>query len=1018
MYAFSELQRNKITISQLLTAYNGERGVLEQIKKFFPTELNARIFKFEGLTNIANVRNGSAYRRFEECAEAFKDEHAAEILSHWKDRWTEIKAFDGSDRTREITREECARRILNGGERELLAENCPELLNRLDDALALNDGEYLQRIFAVLTILAVTRDPTGKRWRTIADKLLAIENFLPSIPSHDDEERSSAQEDSLADCKNFFEQGNFDSAKKSLNAALEDDTPIWNSFVWREWAHLQQKPAAQLEAYINARTCLENALRGNSTNSELRKNWRETSEEFLSAAIKFLERGDDTLAREFEKPLPAEKFFLTWYGEASFRFAEFYQTRDEKIFLAWLKRGVELNDHKSLNLLMYLCPLEGAEIIPPVTSEKLNADYGRKLAETLKNSPLKQISGSAHWRLYLLTKDERHLQAAYEADFPAAIREHNQGVVSYVEDLRHAISSESGHCLLNVTPNHHLAKIFLKTVPENWSIAAQENFSAEMENLPAARFVCLLIDDDARKNLSDFLTLLANMKKNPSPNSTVFIRGENDLLTPIVDTALKQYYYEKNPPILRVEILDDELNAVRKLFAQRPLFLPLLKKNLDAPTTLRFVTIGESRMCSLAAREAEWFMTFPDELKIAKKITPLETFDEKNFAEFLEPLITENEALYFLVDVGDDLQNLSLAIKIRELLTRAWLKFSKDETPPFAPIAFRCENIDFAFMSRRLIVLGEEESKGVFNNHFLTPVGLRYTWSELVDNIYSRLAVAVHMVYCGVPADKTFADEEYRKAFVGFSRRTYNRRSSLAVAQSLLTRTFVISRLLGIKIFDETFINTENLFDEPTRKKILSASPLFTALKEFYFVLKTARKKASELRNTIELYEILDDSQELDKILDELLAQKEIPPLELLKKFRDFKESYEVNYLDAADVKKLSKKLAALREKILNPRIDDIEKTFIWEHDRWSAYMRYSEGWLAVKTEDAIRYINAGNNNHQQNFLAKLHPCIDLPWCHLKTLSENLYSALGKEKDFKGSDIQSILATAELLVGE
>ena len=993
MYAFSETGRNKITVAQLLTAYKGERGITEQIQKFFPPALNEQLFSFDKASRAA-VRNGNAYKRFEECAEIFTDEHATEILSRWQNQWAQINAFDGDKN--EITREECARRIING-ERQLLPH---ELLDWLDNALKLGGDEYLQKIFAVLTILAITRDQNGERWQLLAQKLLAIKNFLSNVQVLDEEPSDDAQ-NNLKLFKEFYGQ-NPARAREFFNAALEDAMPIWNSHVWREWAKLQQNSKDKLQAYLAARKCLEDALRGNPTNNELLKHWRDTSEEFLTATIKFLAHGDETFAQEFEKPLHEENFLRAWYGNAYFRLAKFYQSRDEEKFTALLNHGVELNDHESLNLKMELLwQLDGGK----------NFAW-RELAEILQNSPLPKVRGNAHWRLYLLTKDERHLQAAYEADYPDAIHEHNQGVVSYVEELMPAIYSESGCCLLNVAKDHHLAKIFLKTVPENWNVAAQENFYSEIEHLPPAQIVCLLIDDDAKKNLADFLTLLANMKKNPPPTSTVFIRGDNDLLTPIVNTALKQYYYEKNPPLLRVEILDDELDAVRKLFSRRPLFLPLLKKNSCAATTLHFVTVGGGEICSIAVREAKWFMTFPAELKITPKITTLKTFDDETLNKFAQDSVATDEALYFLVDIGDDLQNLSLAIKIREILTRAWLKCSKTAEPPFAPIAFRCENIDFAFMSRRLIVLGEEQSGGAFNNHFLTPAGLRYTWRELVNNLDSRLAVAVHMVYCGVHVDKNFSDKNCRKAFVEFFSRTYNQRSSLAVAQSLITRLFVMSSLLGIKIFDAAQINTENFLDESLRKKILADQPLLKSLKEFFTLLQRADKKSSELWNSISLSGVPSNSQALLKILDKLAAQIDYPALDDLKNFLDFKESCNRSEIPAQNI---LDKLISVREKVFKPRLEVIEKTFIWEHDRWSAYMRHSENWLPVTAEDAVRYINAGNNAHQQNFLAKLHPCIDLAWCHLKTLAQDLKPALGREKDFKGSDIESILATADLL---
>jgi hypothetical protein len=1039
MYAFADNQQNKITLSQLMAFYRGRKIIFDNIeKKLLPNQLQTALFGEFGKTTESNVRKGIAYERFKACVNVFEDKYAEEILENWNNEWQNLISHsqDGDTKTA-IPPRKCAERIING-EREILKKICPELLRWLDNALNLNSDNYLKTVFSVLTILAITRDKTGEHWTAFAEKLLNnIPNFLPIINVLSDEPSTEAQK-TLEECKRLHSQGDLEQAKKFRDTAFEKNKPLWNSNVWREWANLQSEDA--FKSYLKARAFLEDALK-KADKEELRKQWREISDEFLKETITRLKLGDETFMEDFKNDPPKEEFYRHWYGTAFFRLANFYlDLDDKKKFIEWLLRGVEVQDEESKNSLMYLCPLEGE--ISYETSDTFYADKGYKLAMELQNSALPKIKGSANWRLYLLTKDEaereRYLQAAYESDFPPAIQEHNKGIVSYVKEFKEATCDEGGQYFLNVTKKHPLAKIFLKTVPQNWSILSA------VKKQTSLNFICLLIDESPQKNLQDFLTLLQRLKENPPQSTTIYIRGERDILTPITDTALKQYYNEKNRPLLRVEILDDELNLVRNLFARRPLFLPLLTRNPKEATTLHLMVIGSTKLCLQAVREADWFLTFPAELKIKSKITLFApsaenqlhelrfsanlsdkikaenvllpglthpTSEFKDLSQLISLAVEASEALYFVIDVGNDLQNLSLAIEIRKILTRAYLRFS--ETLPCTPIGFRCKNVDFAFMSQRLIVLGEERSDGNFNNHHLTPISARYTWQELINNIDSRLAMAVHMVYFGVHADENFSDKNCYEAFLDFSRRTYNQRSSLAVVHSLMTRIFVIERLLGVKIFDETWQNTQDFFSKTNRKKILEHE-IISLLKEFYELLKQIVDKLKSLWNNINEFKSVTAWKKFSAILDEFISQKNFPTCKRLKKFLG--ELEEVTLEDDIPEEKrwyLLDKLVNVQSDI-ESKIKSMEQIFIFEHNRWTTFLQASEGWQSVTSEEAIKYINLGNNKHHQNYLTKQHPCL-VDWCHLKTVADDLNQALKGTKDFKKYDIASVLATGEFL---
>lgn len=1061
MFAFANDQINKITLSQLMAFYQGGKRTYDKIEKthldhvILPNQLRDALFGKFGETTESNIRDGIAFSRFKDCFRTFEgnpEKYATDIFSGWDTHFENTNSqvisrddYTGKVISNQISRQECARLIING-ERETLEKNCLELLRWLDNALKLNNDEHLQKVFSVLTILAITRDKDNShshRWKKLEEILKKIpDDFLSNIQVLSDEPSPEAQR-ALEDCEILHAQGKLEQARNRRNVAIEENKQLWNSNVLRKWAKLQ--PSEAFKSYREARACLKNVLAKTDT-AELCKQWREISEEFLNETIARLEQGDETFLEDFNAELPKEEFYRQWYGTAFFRLANFYKDSDNKEkFIKWLLRGSEVQDEESKLSLMYLCPLEG-EIsykISDKPSITFNADEGRKLATELQNSNLPKIKGSANWRLYLLTKDEsereRYLQTAYESDFPPAIQEHNKGVVSYVKDLTEATCAEGGQYFLNVAREHPSAKIFLKTVPKNWRMLSA------IEKRTSAPFICLLIDDKPQKNLEEFLTLLESLKENPPQSTTIYIWGGRDILMPIIDTALKQYYHEKNRPLLRVQILDDDLDPVRDLFSRKPLFLPLLNGNPNKATTLRLMVVGSTKLCSQAVREADWFLTFPDELNITSKITLLSPFAEnqlrelcfsanlsdkisaknivlpgmphptgefKDLSQLISSAVENSEALYFVVDVGDDLQNLSLAIEIRKILTRAYLKFS--ETLPCTPIGFRCRNVDFAFMSRRLIVLGEERSGGNFNNHHLMPITASYTWQNLIsDNIDSRLAVAVHMVYFSVHAGENFSDSSCREAFLDFSRRTYNQRSSLAVAQSLMTRVFVIERLLGVKIFDETWKNTLDFFSATNRKKILEHE-IISSLKKFYELLKQTDEKLKSLWNDINLIKSLTDWKKFLATLDEFIEQKNFPTCEQLKKF--LVELEKVTLKDDIPVeerRRVLNKLMIIQSDIESKR-KSVEQVFIWEHNRWTAFLQASEGWQSVTSEEAIKYINLGNNKHHQNYLTKQHPCL-VDWRYLKTLADDLNQALKGTKDFQKYDIESVLATGEFL---
>ena len=607
----------------------------------------------------------------------------------------------------------------------------------------------------------------------------------------------------------------------------------------------------------------------NSLSDEaFREDWCKVSDKLLRQLMKLLKRGTP-LPKDFEEATNAPPYHDDWYGKATFRLAEFYlKESDVENFIKWLERSVALKNINAMNWAMVLSCFKNIpetaktfEISPDLVEKLNNAlnacpsnwneQFAINLAEELKNADNPEIRGAARYLLYLKIGDKQDLHSAWNCGYPkAAVLEYENTIVSFVEELSHAESKQTGACVLNVRNDHPLAKIFAATMPkpeDGWDISFDSIAIPSTEG----HQIFLLIDDDKEKNLSQFLHLLNSLKNNntTATSTKIFLRCSADQHTVIVDTALNRFPDRSR---LSVRILDDVTDSVQNLFAvECPLFLPLLKKK---KATLHLVVVGNHPVALQIVREASWFMTFDE--SISTKITMLTPFGKslknelltlcpeitasmsmeeehilmpcfpfpdadvtklKTLQDVVDKLAESCNALYFAVAVSkSSTDNLNAAILVREAYLRAWIKFAKEgERPPCSPIAYFCPDVNFALLSKRAIVYAQDYGGDWFNNFSLTPFGsqLRYSWPQLISDPIERLAVQIHLVYCSVTT-KNFDETKCKEVYSDYAKWTYNFRSSAAVAMSLPTRIFLLERLSGKKLFDrenKNFFAKENL---------------------------------------------------------------------------------------------------------------------------------------------------------------------------------------------------------------
>lgn len=667
----------------------------------------------------------------------------------------------------------------------------------------------------------------------------------------------------------FSEQDNYEETLRRLNALKDGKND-------KEYNELLQrfKESTALNFFREAQIYLDEEL-----DEDALIQWREVSEIYLAKLLKLYEQGRAELLTDFEESASAAtQQHCSWYGEAYRRIAETCLKTKDECFIKYLKLARELNDNVKTKYLALraLSPLKNdpdKEFLDKLR-KKLSTEWNaHDLATDLKDSEHLRIRGVANWRLYLDSdkKIQKYLREAWHSGFPReAVREWEDDVVSYCDKLERADSNEETACILNTVADHPLSEIFEATRPKSdtfkiFYTTNRRDIKSALENLCAEKLIALLADDDAEKNLVDCLHLLEALKSARTKEVTIFIRGKTELLT-LLDTALNQFFNRNadNQPLLRVEIIDELREAAQNLLARHPLFYPIIKnkKNkLDETKTLHFAVIGDGDLAKNLIREAACF-PFHKSLKINMKITllspvgcsllnelkttcpavidfveerqillpdfpaPDNVLKTQTLPEVVEEFFVAEDELYFAVAFSRKcLDNLSLAIKIRETLLRAWLKYSNEVKPPMPPVAFYCPDPDIFFLSARSVVLGEEygSAPNFANSYNLIPFGsrIRFSYQNLVNNIFSKLSLAIHLNYCGMTSDN-FSEEVCLKNYVSYARKTYNKCSSLAVAVSLPYRLFNYSQLFDTEVFDESWDITDEsaIFSEDNLREL------------------------------------------------------------------------------------------------------------------------------------------------------------------------------------------------------
>ena len=548
----------------------------------------------------------------------------------------------------------------------------------------------------------------------------------------------------------------------------------------------------------------------------------------------------------------------------------------------------------------------------------------------------------------------------------------------YISKTRQTIKAEPKKSTLSLSGcytlncDNSIAKYIQSTAPDGW----KDSISSTPENTlrPNTHQRMILVNDDYTTNLQDTLNILDTIKKSIDAKKTmisdwgqleVFIRCNEDDITPLLDTALS--YFTENTeqgyidllPLIKIYLIDEAKRSAGYLFAKYPHFYPLtLARNLtDKERAVHLVIVSNNPDYSYSKwliKEGFWTLPRFDQT-ISTKITVISpyaseigysiiseceglegfsTIDDEKAGEAIEidgisfPSINfkqtsfsnrslhnelrkafaTDDYLYFVVDADSDLKGVQLGTIIRELSIRKAVssgrikRYSKMDYI----IAIRCQHPDYAALTQGLIIPKEKEHTNQWFNdyNFITWGSIEelYAWDQLNGGIIETLAQCMHLQYC----EASFNKDDCKRNLSSYFRRLYNHDSSFAASLSLPYRLFEA----GVFPSEWSIQKPDSWWNEATRRN----------LAESY------RKKLSSFSNAEE------------------------------EEYNDF-------------VKRLAQ----------------------YEHMRWCCY-ELSRGWLPVNDEkQVVQYMISGASRPSLQ-IAKLHPCI-CSWDDLFFLHKNLSDA-------------------------
>lgn len=147
-----------------------------------------------------------------------------------------------------------------------------------------------------------------------------------------------------------------------------------------------------------------------------------------------------------------------------------------------------------------------------------------------------------------------------------------------------------------------------------------------------------------------------------------------------------------------------------------------------------------------------------------------------------------NSANYFIVDIGNDKENIDFAINLR----KQFMANSKDmKRRPI--IAVYCRDPKTAYLAGKITLSNQNQGDNWYNKYGLYFFGMDdtiYSYDALTNNSLEKLALHMHKVYCNLEESESRSDK-YHKPLNSFYSYQYNIDSSIATAIALRYRLFI-----------------------------------------------------------------------------------------------------------------------------------------------------------------------------------------------------------------------------------
>lgn len=496
---------------------------------------------------------------------------------------------------------------------------------------------------------------------------------------------------------------------------------------------------------------------------------------------------------------------------------------DEKSFNISLKSDVNLieNCYYYALFLMLTTKFDGDK-----QYAKFCFEFVVQTIEVVENQDLKEIYNNSKKSLSQLNKGINYvINKTTQTDKIAKLgTDSDISLGTLVEQLSKQIVFDNKNDSSNISntnqqyyitnSNSYVAKIFLREF-ENLEISALDNADVSMFSKAINQKVSIvLFSENESKNLNDCLAIIENFHKYIKSNRAhvkqlqnnvdVYVLANYESASIMVDAALNLHN-----GYLKIHICDYDKLVAQQLIIKAPFFIPSFMKNSSADIVvfgtnkatfqLAKEIIGTSYINNIPSltfigNEGDSYKNKLEQLcpgiykedEIIPRIKPEFyncNIDELDFIDlFSNPLSDEDIFLrnrlyrgnYFVVDVGDDIENILFAMKLRGWILSCDNMFKRT---PF--IAVKCKDSRNAAIAKHLVVNNKISGTENHNNYNLFLFGSKESIFipdnlDIQKNSEKRMALNFHLAYYGENID----EEEKEKALESYFKFSYNRDSS------------------------------------------------------------------------------------------------------------------------------------------------------------------------------------------------------------------------------------------------